>query len=727
MGRIVMRRTWSGRIGIALAALAAGVFALSSRAHAQLMGEFVDVSQEFQKFEPTYYVGAEVNDFDPATGDGKLTWERYKRQANFSFNKIDVVLTRAASNEFPGTEYDRDPALPFSLTFVSPRTVRLRCSARNVPLVDDSKDGAQSLMLAGPVPSDKSWKVEESEGNVTYTSQFGQVKLIKKPWRVEFYDAAGKLLTRTRQVGEPASYSDRIPFSFVRRASDMGRSTAACFELAYNEKIFGCGESFTRLDKRGQKVMLYLRDGMGVQSQKMYKPIPFFLRAAATACSCTPARRSRSISGSAFDQSNEIFTGDDVLDLFVFLGEPKEVLSEYTALTGRSPVPPLWSFGLWMSRITYKSEDEVRDVAAKLREHKIPCDVIHLDTGWFETDWQCDYKFSPSRFTDPEKMMADLLKMGFHICLWQLPYFATKNELFDTIVKNGYEVKNEGGNLAVRGRDARFLESRDRGVVSGQARGLAEARRRRDQSRFRRGCAAARHLCFGPHRLVRAQSLSAALQQSRRRHHEGSHRREHHLGAQRLGRQPALSAALGRRRGEHRFRDGGRAARRPVLWPVGLHLLEPRRGRLRREGAARSLSPLVGVRRADVAHALPRRAAARAVGLRRRIRRRLPPRDRAEISVDAVHLCASQGLAPPTATRCCGRCSSSSRTIRPAGSSTTSTCSEPICWSHRCSRKPTIARCICRRALGSTIRPVSSMKAASGKTSRPAKSRSCCL
>ena len=63
-----------------------------------------------------------------------------------------------------------------------------------------------------------------------------------------------------------------------------------------------------------------------------------------------------------------IYSGDEMMDLFVFLGEPKDVLSEYTAITGRSPVPPLWSFGLWMSRITYKAEAEVRDVAAKLRQ-----------------------------------------------------------------------------------------------------------------------------------------------------------------------------------------------------------------------------------------------------------------------------------------------------------------------------------------------------------------------
>ena len=49
--------------------------------------------------------------------------------------------------------------------------------------------------------------------------------------------------------------------------------------------------------------------------------------------------------------------------------------------------------------------------------------MIHIDTGWFEEDWRCDYQFSESRFEDPEKMIADLRKKGFRISLWQLPYF----------------------------------------------------------------------------------------------------------------------------------------------------------------------------------------------------------------------------------------------------------------------------------------------------------------
>jgi alpha-D-xyloside xylohydrolase len=149
--------------------------------------------------------------------------------------------------------------------------------------------------------------------------------------------------------------------------------------------------------------------------------------------------------GAEFDAHHTIYSGDELLDLFIFLGEPKDLLSEYTALTGRSPVPPLWSFGLWMSRITYKSEAEVRDVAAKLRQYRIPADVLHLDTGWFETDWRGDYQFSKSRFTDPVAMMRDLRKDGFHVSLWQYTYFTPKNPLARELIEQGLTVRDAGG------------------------------------------------------------------------------------------------------------------------------------------------------------------------------------------------------------------------------------------------------------------------------------------
>jgi alpha-glucosidase (family GH31 glycosyl hydrolase) len=60
------------------------------------------------------------------------------------------------------------------------------------------------------------------------------------------------------------------------------------------------------------------------------------------------------------------------------LGEPKDILDEYTNITGKASMPPLWSFGLWMSRISYFSEQDGRTVAKQLRDYKIPSDVIIL-------------------------------------------------------------------------------------------------------------------------------------------------------------------------------------------------------------------------------------------------------------------------------------------------------------------------------------------------------------
>jgi alpha-D-xyloside xylohydrolase len=411
-------------------------------AFAQVLGDPVDVSADFQKMEQVYFIGNRVTSFDAATGAGTLEWARYLRSTTLSFNKIDVVLGKGRATEFPGTEYDENPALPFSLSFVSPRTIRLRMTSRDQPLTD-----SPSLMLVANPAKDNSWKVEQTADAVTYTSAYGRVKLIKNPWHIEFYDATGKLLTRTQNTTDPHTYFTPIPFSFIRRGKDLSRAVAATFQLSPDEKIYGCGESFTRLNKRGQKVVAYTRDGMGVQNEYMYKPIPFFLSSNGYGMFVHTSTPVTFDFGKTFDQHNVIYTGDEALDLFIFLGDPKEVLSEYTALTGRSPVPPLWSFGFWMSRITYKSEDEVREVAAKLRKYRIPSDVIHLDTGWFETDWRSNYKFSSSRFRDPAKMIADLKQQGFHVSLWQYTYFTSKNEIFKEALEKGYVVRNEGGQL----------------------------------------------------------------------------------------------------------------------------------------------------------------------------------------------------------------------------------------------------------------------------------------
>ena len=422
-----------------LVVIAALWCAVPASAQVRLIGDPIDPSEDFIKPENVYFVAGTVTDIDAATGKGRMEWRRHRRRVSLDFNHAGFGFTPDRPNEFP-PDYPEHPVTPFSIDFITPRTLRLRIFTRDLVGPDEP-----SLMLTGAPPRDRSWKSEQRDGRVTWRSVAGSITVVRDPWRIEIHDAAGRLLTSTQTLNELKSYSSPVPFAFVRRAADGSRRTAAVFSLAPGEKIFGTGESFTRLDKRGQKVLLFIRDGLGAQTGRMYKPIPFVLSSRGYGMFVHTGAPLTLDIGHGYDQSHAIYSADDSLDLFIFLGDPKTVLSEYTGLTGRSPLPPLWSFGLWMSRITYKSEDEVREVAAKLREHRIPSDVIHIDTGWFEQDWRADYQFSKTRFRDPARMMADLRQQGFRISLWQLPYFTPGNPLYRVAAERGYAVPNAAG------------------------------------------------------------------------------------------------------------------------------------------------------------------------------------------------------------------------------------------------------------------------------------------
>lgn len=417
----------------------------SGNPYQALLNEPVDISSDFRNFTNTYFMADKLVSFDPQTGQGIVSWQRGVYKTRQAFNNMLAKLLPASGNEFPEREYAANPELPFYVEFVSPRTVRIRIKTG----LETQPDQPSLMLVNGTAPQDHSWKYTKIDGGYQYENTGGKVIIRENPWRVEFYNAAGKLLTQTNHYSDnsESTYTPVVPFSFVRRSSDYSRSVDAVFTLSPDEKIFGCGESFTNFNKRGQKVVLWTDDANGVQNETMYKPIPFFMSSRGYGMFMHTSSPVTCDFGKYMSPINSLMIGDEALDLFVFLGEPKDILDEYTNLTGKASMPPLWSFGLWMSRITYFSEEDGRRVARELRENRIPSDVIHFDTGWFETDWRCDYQFSASRFTDAPKMIADLKEQGFHTCLWQLPYFVPKNKLFPEIIQKGLYVKNDKGNL----------------------------------------------------------------------------------------------------------------------------------------------------------------------------------------------------------------------------------------------------------------------------------------
>ncbi|MEH6406990.1 MAG: TIM-barrel domain-containing protein, partial [Leeuwenhoekiella sp.] len=370
---------------------------------------------------------------------------RYNFATRQAFNNMLTRLVPTEANEFPATEYEAAPELPFSIEFISDRTIRIKAASG-----PEYKKQEESLMLVnGTAPNHKElWKYSKVPEGHKYTSSKGSVVISVKPWHVYIYDANGKLLTSTLHISDVSNtYTPVTPFSFVRRADDYSRSMDAVLAMSPEEKIFGCGESFTQFNKRGQKVVLWTDDANGVQNESMYKPIPFYMSSRGYGVFLHHSTPISVDFGKYFNGANSMMIGDDEADLFFFIGEPKDILDEYTDLTGKAAMPPLWSFGFWMSRITYFSQQEGLEVAKNLRKYKIPSDVIHFDTGWFDVDWRNNYEFAKERFPDPVKMISQLKDEGFHVSLWQLPYFTPKNTLFPEIIEKGLAVKDKKGNI----------------------------------------------------------------------------------------------------------------------------------------------------------------------------------------------------------------------------------------------------------------------------------------
>ena len=401
------------------------------------------MSTDFRDLSNTLFFADHLESFDVKSGEGLVNWKRGHLMPRQAFNTNGAQPRKMRMLDFPFTAYENDPNLKFKIDFVTPRTVRIRMLTTPVePKV------STSIMLAKEPGKDESWKVTETENTIVYAGNYGTVQINKNPWRVVLKDKTGRILSQTVTLRDADSTQVKYtPFSFIKRGSDNARRINPVFTLTADEMIFGCGESATGLNKVGQKVNLFVTDPQGPETDQMYKPIPFFMSNRGYGMFMHTSAPVTCDFGATYIGLNKMFMGDENLDLFVFFGEPKDILDEYTDLVGKPGMPPLWSFGTWMSRITYFSEKEGYDVAANIRKNKYPCDVIHFDTGWFDVDWQCDYKFSENRFQNPQQMLKDLKSQGFHVCLWQLPYFTPKNRYFPELIKKDMYVKNGNGEL----------------------------------------------------------------------------------------------------------------------------------------------------------------------------------------------------------------------------------------------------------------------------------------
>ena len=237
---------------------------------------------------------------------------------------------------------------------------------------------------------------------------------------------------------------DALPLGFCsvgccNTATNKTERATISFKCTPDECFVGTGERFRKMDLSGQTFQLKNQDGQGVNNRRCYKNIPFYLSSRMYGCFYHISDYCKLSLADHSTRSVQFMCDRATLDVFLIGGQtPEEILRGYRMLTGFPQMPPLWSFGIWMSRMTYFSADEVDEICDRLRREHYPCDVIHLDTGWFRTDWLCEWKFNPERFPDPKGFIQRLKKNGFRVSLWQLPYVAAGAEQLAEAKGNHY-------------------------------------------------------------------------------------------------------------------------------------------------------------------------------------------------------------------------------------------------------------------------------------------------
>jgi len=231
-----------------------------------------------------------------------------------------------------------------------------------------------------------------------------EVRVRSDPFRVQFYDHDGRLLSKDDDARGTAWEGSR-----VRNWRSMPP----------DEHYFGLGEKAGPLDRRGHTYVMWNTDqyGWGANTDPLYEDIPFFLglnRGRAYGIFFDNTYRSSFDFGVSAPDRYSFGAEAGEMNYYFFWGpDPKKVIERYTELVGRLPMPPMWAMGYHQCRYSYYPDKMVRFIADNFRQRHIPCDALFLDIHYM--DGYRVFTWDKSRFPDPAGLLHDLHQQGFHV------------------------------------------------------------------------------------------------------------------------------------------------------------------------------------------------------------------------------------------------------------------------------------------------------------------------
>jgi len=306
---------------------------------------------------------------------------------------------------------------PTSVTLWGPRgAVQIQHPAPGVLRVRHAPSASDSTFTHPRLPAKQSFAVvghgghaltARRNGDTVHVSADGvALALSMESGTWTFHDSEGRLLASSRSVaGEPTP-----DYPVVRYRSRLA------LHAPEDEAYLGFGEKVGPLDKRGLRFTFWNTDVMPhhPDTDPLYTSIPFFIglrQGVAWGLFLDESWRSEVDVALTDPQTIHWESHGPELDCYLIAGPaPADVVKRYVALTGRPPLPPLWSLGAQQSRWGYENEADIRGVIQGYRERDLPLDCVYLDI-----DYQDGYKvftFDRARFPDPKGLARDAAQMG---------------------------------------------------------------------------------------------------------------------------------------------------------------------------------------------------------------------------------------------------------------------------------------------------------------------------
>ena len=311
----------------------------------------------------------------------------------------------------------------------SPTVVRIRIT------LAEPKDDFSYAVIQSPAAALK--EVSDNRDSLLLATDSLNIVVYKNPLRVAFRTLHGETISED-QPGLPVSW--------------LGTAVTCYKKLFPDEKFLGLGEKTGNLNKRGGSYENWNSDvpAYAINFDPLYQSIPFFIGIhdrVTYGIFLDNSFRTKFNFGASTDEKFSSFSAANGEMDYYFFGSPTVagIIRDYTWLTGRMPMPPVWSLGYQQCRWSYFPESEVMGIAQKFRDRQIPCDVIYLDIDYM--DKYKIFTWDQERFPQPKAMIDKLKGMGFHVVTIVDPGIKVEKGYFayDEGVANDYFAKYPDG------------------------------------------------------------------------------------------------------------------------------------------------------------------------------------------------------------------------------------------------------------------------------------------